>query len=114
MRKILDFKISSSKYKDIIKLETGSKISITEFEKIFDETIENIKSHLNKMWDENDFADVQTVLLVGDCACNYVIQNMMKQHLLLRNKRLILPDEPNLAVLKGAVYAGHVPFTKIS
>lgn len=109
--------ISSSKYKDVIKIQRMGlkcKIPFTEFEKLFDETIENIKSHLNKMWDEYDFADVQTVLLVGDCADYYIIQNMMKKHLLLRNKRLILPNEPNLAVLKGAVYVGHVPFTEIS
>nr|XP_022321473.1 uncharacterized protein LOC111123449 isoform X2 [Crassostrea virginica] len=119
MQEILDTEvseaISSSKYKDIIKLVARRyTISFTEFEKLFDETIENIKSRLNEMWDENDFADVQTVLLVGDCACNYFIQNMMKKHLLLRNKRLILPNNPSVAVLRGAVWAGHVPFTKIS
>lgn len=116
LSEILDNKISeaisSSRYKDVVLLNKKTlkcKIQFRLFKTFFKETCENIQSHLQKMWNENDLTDVQTVLLVGGFAECYTVENMMREHLKLRGKRLILPTEPGLAVLKGAIYMGHVP-----
>lgn len=100
---------SSSKYKDEVSFRRNGLCSIKEtlFENICKETCENIISCLQKILDKNDLAAVETVVLAGGFAECYIMQNMMREHLISRGKRLILPDHPELAVLIGAVYIGH-------
>ncbi|XP_062602142.1 heat shock 70 kDa protein 12A-like [Saccostrea cucullata] len=102
--------IESSKYKDIISFDKKTlkcKVPYSEFENLFKETCDNIKSHLDGLLKKPELADVETVLLVGGFSECYIIQEMIKKE--MKDKHLILPEEPSLAVLKGAVYMGHVP-----
>lgn len=99
---------SSSKYKDEVSCRrNGLFIKETLFENVCKETCKNIISCLQKILDKNDLAAVETVVLAGGFAECYIMQNMMREHLISRGKRLILPDHPEFAVLLGAVYMGH-------
>ncbi|XP_062614718.1 heat shock 70 kDa protein 12A-like [Saccostrea cucullata] len=102
--------IESSKYKDIIPFKKRAdifKFPYSELENFFKETCDNIKSHLDGLLKKPELADVETVLLVGGFSECYIIQEMIKKE--MKDKHLILPQDPGLAVLKGAVYFGHVP-----
>lgn len=102
--------ISSSKFKDIISFEKKTlkcRVPYSEFKKLFEETCSKIRSHLQELFQKSEVADVQTVLLVGGFSECYIIRNMIKNE--MKDKHLILPEESSLAVLKGAVYMGHVP-----
>lgn len=104
--------ISLSKYRDIISFDSKScklKLPFSEFENLFKKTSDEIKSYLDKLWKDQKLADVDTVLLVGGFSECYIIKDMIRNEMKSRKKHLVLPDESSLAVLKGAVYMGHVP-----
>ena len=104
--------ISLSKYKDAVSFDKKTlklKMNFKLFENFFTETCKQIRSHLLRLWDENDLANVKTALLVGGFSECHIIQNMIKELMKEKQIHLILPAEPALAVLKGAVYMGHVP-----
>lgn len=54
-----------------------------------------------------DFDDVRDIILVGGFSECTVIQNALREK--FKSHRFIVPMEPGLAVLKGAVYFGHLP-----
>lgn len=103
--------ISSSKYNGIVSFEKVSykcKIPNTEYEKLFEETCENITTQLKKLLDDQDLNAIQVVLLVGGFADCYIIKNKIIQEIETQRKKiLIIPKEPSSAILKGAVYIGH-------
>ena len=102
--------ISLSKYKDAVSFDKIKlKMNFKFFENFFTETCKQIRSRLLKLWDENDLTNVKTALLVGGFSECHIIQNMIKELMKEKQIHLILPSEPALAILKGAVYTGHVP-----
>lgn len=103
--------ISSSKYREIISFDSRSKLKMpfSQFENLFKETCDRIKSYLDELWKKPELADVDTVLLVGGFSECYIIKDMIRNEMKSRKKHLVLPEETSLAVLKGAVYMGHVP-----
>ena len=104
--------ISLSKYKDAVSFDKRSyklKMNFKLIENFFTETCKQIRSRLLKLWDENDLTNVKTALLVGGFSECHIIQNMIKELMKEKQIHLILPSEPALAILKGAVYTGHVP-----
>nr|XP_022322385.1 heat shock 70 kDa protein 12A-like [Crassostrea virginica]XP_022322386.1 heat shock 70 kDa protein 12A-like [Crassostrea virginica] len=104
--------ISLSKYKDAVSFDKKAlklKMNYKLFENFFTGTCKQIRTHLLKLWDENDLAKVKTALLVGGFSECHIIQKMIKELMKEKQVHLILPAEPALAVVKGAVYTGHVP-----
>lgn len=104
--------ISLSKYGDRIYFDSKTcklRLPFSEFENLFKETSDQIKSYLEELWREPKLADVDTALLVGGFSECYIIKNMIESEMKSRKKHLVLPHESSLAVLKGAVYMGHVP-----
>nr|XP_034302220.1 heat shock 70 kDa protein 12A-like [Crassostrea gigas] len=103
--------ISSSKYRDIISFDPKSfklRLPFSEFENLFKDTSDQIKLYLDGLWKKTELADVDTVLLVGGFSECYIIKDMIRNEMKSRKKHLVLPEESSLAVLKGAVYMGHV------
>ncbi|XP_062582486.1 heat shock 70 kDa protein 12A-like isoform X2 [Saccostrea cucullata] len=74
---------------------------------LFDESINNICGHLSNIFSSNKVKDVNYILLIGGYAESPLLQNEMKRR--FPSKRLIVPQEAGLSVLKGAVIFGHNP-----
>ncbi|WAR31337.1 HS12B-like protein [Mya arenaria] len=73
----------------------------------FDDLITKIVNHLKKLFEKSGLEFVQTIVLVGGFAeCRYL---QVKVKAEFSEKRLIVPDDPGMSVLKGAVKYGHFP-----
>ncbi|WAR26406.1 HS12A-like protein, partial [Mya arenaria] len=73
----------------------------------FDGPIDNIIGHVQNLLRESTLRAVQTVVLVGGFGESAYVQERMRAA--IPDKRLIVPAEADLAVLKGAVRFGHNP-----
>ncbi|XP_069131007.1 heat shock 70 kDa protein 12A-like isoform X2 [Argopecten irradians] len=74
---------------------------------LFDESINGILSHLKKMMDDPRVADISSIIMVGGYSeCSFLQERVIKA---FPSTHVIVPSEPGLAVLKGAVITGHTP-----
>jgi hypothetical protein len=68
-------------------------------------TIDKIEKHLKELFKKPLLKDISYVFLVGGFAMFKMLQDVVK-NLLGENCQLIVPEEPQIAILKGAVYFG--------
>lgn len=74
---------------------------------LFRGTCESVGRHLEELFCEGQVKDVPTILMVGGFSESPLLQSVIKQT--LPDKKIIIPADPGLAVLKGAVIFGHNP-----
>ncbi|XP_061188217.1 heat shock 70 kDa protein 12A-like [Saccostrea echinata] len=79
------------------------------FKSLFSVSIDNITSKLKEMFKENGSRDVSTLLLVGGFSESPVLKKAIRDT--FRDKRIVIPEHPSMAILKGAVIYGHAPLT---
>lgn len=84
-------------------------MSVDIFKDLFKPTIEGIVKHLKEVFMEKNVQGVETILMVGGFSECELVQKAIKDN--FKDKKVIIPEDPGLAVLKGAVYYGHVPKT---
>ncbi|XP_060065878.1 heat shock 70 kDa protein 12A-like [Ylistrum balloti] len=72
---------------------------------IFKKSVEKIKNHVEKLLEHPEVAKAQAILLVGGYSECPLLQTGISTK--FPNKRLVIPHEAGLAVLKGAVINGH-------
>ncbi|XP_052780252.1 heat shock 70 kDa protein 12A-like isoform X2 [Mya arenaria] len=77
----------------------------------FDDPIDNLIGHLMSLLKNRKLGAVQTVVLVGGFGGSAYVQERLRAA--FPDKRLILPDEAELAVLKGAVIFGYNPLVVV-
>ncbi|XP_060557878.1 heat shock 70 kDa protein 12A-like [Ruditapes philippinarum] len=82
-------------------------VDANTMKKFFSDSITNTSKHVREILEENEFKEIDTLLLVGGFAESEIVQESVKEA--FPNKRIIVPSEPGLAVLKGAVLFGHNP-----
>ena len=87
----------------------GDKMRIDAdlFRGLYKPTIASIISLMNEILSEEKARDVSMLLLVGGFAECILIQEEVRR--CFPNKRVIIPEEAGLSVLKGAVLFGHKP-----
>ena len=92
---------------------TGDKIRMEAnlTKALFDESCKKKVYHMNQLFEQPNVKEVSSILLVGGFAESPMLQEAVKEA--FRNKKVIVPQDAGLAVLKGAVMYGHDP-TKIS
>ena len=92
----------------------GDKLRIQpdKVKALFTETCEQIVSHLKTIFRLPDVQDVGTILMVGGFSESPMLQEMIKKS--FTNKKVIIPVDAGLAVLKGAVIYGHNPTAILS
>ncbi|XP_052814768.1 heat shock 70 kDa protein 12A-like [Mya arenaria] len=73
---------------------------------IFEETIEQTIVHVSEQLQKADLQNVSTIVLVGGFAESKILQQMMKSRFDPNIYMLVIPQAPELAVLKGAVLYG--------
>ena len=75
----------------------------------FRETCSKIVDHLREIFNQPAVSGVQTILMVGGFSESPMLRHAIEEA--FRDKKVILPNEASLSVLKGAVIFGHTPLT---
>lgn len=78
----------------------------------FTESCNNTVKHIRDLFNQKESEGTKTILLVGGFSESSILQDAIRNA--FPDKRLIVPDEAGLAVLKGAVLFGHDPVTIVS
>ncbi|WAR02194.1 HS12B-like protein [Mya arenaria] len=73
----------------------------------FDDPLQKTVLHVKGLLAEPKMRNVSILLLVGGFGECALVQDALRKQ--ITNKRLIVPNEAGLAVLKGAVRFGHIP-----
>ncbi|VDI54468.1 Hypothetical predicted protein [Mytilus galloprovincialis] len=96
----------SSPYANSISIR-GDKMRFDAdvFKKLFDKTIRTILTLLKEVFTREELEPVALILLVGGFSECTLVQSEIKKSFLPR--RVIVPEESGLTVLKGAVLFGH-------
>lgn len=92
---------------DITSVNDKLRIKASYFKSLFGNTIEDIVQHIKNILEKPEAKDVSKLLLVGGFSECGLIQEAVKKA--FPDKRVIIPEEAGLAVLKGAVIFGHQP-----
>lgn len=101
-------KIDQSKYKKQIEYKTG-KISFDAslVNEIFGKVVKKIAAHMKSVLAQQPKPnDIKTLILVGGFAKSDFVYDYIKKE--FSDKEVIVPTDPDLAVLKGAVKFGHL------
>ncbi|CAG2213167.1 unnamed protein product [Mytilus edulis] len=102
-----------STYKDLISFTAPQKLYVKPevFRKTFKPTIDALICHVDKLLKYPILSDLLHIIMVGGFSECELVQTAMRTN--FPNRKIIIPDEAGLAVLKGAVLFGHQP-NKIS
>lgn len=74
---------------------------------LFKDACDSIALHLQDLFQRGEVEDVPCILMVGGFSESPMLQEAIKS--CMPGKKIIVPAEPGLAVLKGAVIFGHDP-----
>ena len=83
-------------------------ISPDIFRNLFKTTADALIKHLEKMFREDKLKDLENMIMVGGFSECEIMQHKIKEKF-GKDKKIIIPEEAGLAVLKGAVLYGHQP-----
>lgn len=100
-------------YKDKVTW-VGDKLRVEAevMKALFNESCGSIVKHVDDLLRDKASAGTNTIVLVGGFSESTLLQETFRRN--FKGKRLIIPEEAGLAVLKGAVMFGHNPLTIIS
>lgn len=97
------------------KLGYGNKVTVRGKDKLridssvmeqwFDEPISQLVDHVEAILQDENASNINTVLLVGGFGESQYVQQRIKDG--IGRRKLVVPGEAGLAVLKGAVRFGH-------
>ena len=87
----------------------GDKLSIkSEFMKsIFQSVTKNIIEHIDTILADDHVKNCSLILLVGGFSESEIVQNEIRKKFETEERRVIIPAEAGLSVLKGATITGH-------
>lgn len=99
--------IKKSKYGDFISVRGQQKLCVNpqKFRDLFKPTIESLLKHLDQLFKHPEVSDVHQVIMVGKFSECKIVQKATENE--FPKKKIIIPKEAGLAVLKGAVLYGH-------
>lgn len=102
-------KIEQSKYRDLVELKTKDKLAMDDsvIKDMYAQSKDNILHQVNLLFENSENRNINLLILVGGFSDSDLIANEVKKA--FRSKEVIVPTEPSLAVLKGAVLFGHNP-----
>ncbi|XP_045204412.2 heat shock 70 kDa protein 12A-like [Mercenaria mercenaria] len=100
--------IFKGRFAEITQLKRDKlNINVDVFKQFFASSIANTIEHVKRILAENEYSNISTILLVGGFAESEIVQQRIREA--FQNKRVIVPSESGLSVLKGAVLLGHDP-----
>lgn len=100
--------LQNSKYRDIVYFKNYRLVfKSSEYKKLFQNAIDGIIECAVNILTTKKFDDVNHIIMVGGFSeCKLVRMALLEK---FKKRHFILPDDPGLTVLKGAVYFGHLP-----
>ncbi|XP_056010525.1 uncharacterized protein LOC125681968 isoform X4 [Ostrea edulis] len=97
--------VKDSRYADIVKVRTGKLVFTPEMvEQIFEMALTNLFVKVDKVLKNPNTTEVKDIILVGGFAQSEVIVKQFKRR--FSKYQIIIPTDPELAVMKGAVMFG--------
>lgn len=101
--------LKNSAYKDNVTY-TKKKLFFqpSVFQSFFHEANEGVTKFVEDILKIESCADISDIIMVGGFSESKLIQKSLREKFPLP-RRFLIPDDPGLAVLKGAVYFGHIP-----
>ncbi|CAC5355531.1 unnamed protein product [Mytilus coruscus] len=101
--------ITQSCYKDSVSFSTPQKLFVNPevFRNLFKPTIDALIKHLNKLFKDPNLSDLHHIIMVGGFSECELVQTAMRNK--YPNRKIIIPDEAGLVVLRGVVFFGHQP-----
>ncbi|CAG2224041.1 unnamed protein product [Mytilus edulis] len=103
-------KIHKSDLPSEIRIKHGKiRISALRFEEFFNQSIQSITSHLSEIFKSPKLQNVDIILAVGGFSESEIIIDSIREH--FPNMQIVVPKDPGLAVLKGAVLFGLEPLS---
>lgn len=107
---IADVCTRNSKYRGQLTWNIDKiRIKASLVKMLFRESCTQIVNHLKELFTHPAVNDVSFILLVGGFSESLMLQSEIREA--FKNKKVIIPEEAGLAVLKGAVLCGHEPKT---
>lgn len=101
-------KLQNTIRKGTLNVKSGRvKIPVSKVKEFFDPSVKNIQEHFSKLFKKKETMGVHNVILVGGFSESKIIQEAVKT--ILTGKKVVIPQDSGLAVLKGAVLYGHNP-----
>lgn len=101
----LQLKVANSEYGELIKLVGDNlHIDVEIMESFYSVVSEQISSHLVKILYSGAMKDMKTLVMAGGFANSVIIQNIIRKK--FPDITILMPNEPELAVMKGAVLYG--------
>ncbi|XP_062605182.1 heat shock 70 kDa protein 12B-like, partial [Saccostrea cucullata] len=85
------------------------KITTEVMMSFFEVALDQIVDHVTELLKKPEISGTKNILMVGGFSESPILQNMIKKS--FPDMTVIIPPEPGLAVLKGAVLFGHKPVT---
>nr|XP_034300194.1 heat shock 70 kDa protein 12A [Crassostrea gigas] len=99
----------SEAHKDNVTMSAGKLVWDNNFFRgFFKKTIDGIVKHIDELYQESEVKDVKIIVMVGGFSECELVQDAIKKHFGGKSN-IIVPEDAGLAVLKGAVFFGHVP-----
>ena len=106
LEKVSEYKGRVTWVGDKLRIEAGI------MKQLFDDSCGSILKHVEDLLCDKASDGTNTLLLVGGFSENTILQDAFQKR--FKDKRIIIPEEAGLAVLKGAVMFGHNPLTIVS
>lgn len=112
-KKLKDVVPTMREFKDTVII-TGDKLRVEAriMRSWFDVSTKKTVEHVQKLFKSTNAKDVDTILMVGGFSEAPMLQDAMRKT--FKDKRLIIPEDAGLVVLKGAVIFGHNPVVIVS
>ena len=85
------------------------RIDVELMKNLFKPSIDRIINHVNSLLSSPDLQGIDQILMVGGYSESPMVHKAMLAR--FKDKRVIIPQEAGLVVLKGAVFYGHRPQT---
>lgn len=92
----------------LVESKNQVRISNEKFEEMFKEPIQHLIEHLQNLFANSMLAAVDTILMIGGFSESMVMQNAVRKS--FPNKKVVIPDEAELAVVKGNSYCHVLTF----
>uniref|UniRef100_A0A8W8L536 Heat shock 70 kDa protein 12B n=1 Tax=Magallana gigas TaxID=29159 RepID=A0A8W8L536_MAGGI len=94
-------------HRNVMDFEVGKLVLDNHFFRgFFKKTIDGIVKHIDEIFQESRAKDVKIIVMVGSFSRCLLVQDAIKKNFC--NLSIIVPKQCELAVLKGAVYFGHI------
>lgn len=103
--------VNQSDFNKTVKFSRNQKLQIlqSEFKQFYHKTVASIVDQISEIVQTLQDGDINTIVMVGGFSECSLIRSELLENEFTKNRRIIIPEDAGLAVLKGAVLYGYRP-----